>query len=85
MKKIFDFVWAIQPRLLLAVASCFTGLGLAFMVAPIFVKIPLFLVASITVSHACGLVGVVLYGAAVMQEVLQKTAQSRTPLEKDRG
>jgi hypothetical protein len=46
--------------------------GLVFMVAPSFVTSPLFLMASLSLAHALGLGGVVLFGAAILQEVLAR-------------
>lgn len=82
MKKLSAVLALISPRRLLAVASLCTVTGLIFMVAPGLVESPLFLIASLTMAHALGLGGVILFGASVLQEVLTKsslTARSTAP------
>ena len=70
MKKLSALLAWVSPQRLLAAASLFTVGGLVFMVAPSFVESPLFLMASLSLAHALGLTGVLLFGTAILQEVL---------------
>lgn len=68
--KIEALLHVLSARRLLFAASVCTTVALVFMVLPIFVDIPLFLMASLTIAHAAGLGGVLLFGASVLREVL---------------
>ncbi len=84
MKKLSALLAWASPQRLLAAASLFTVGGLLFMVAPSFVESPLFLMASLSLAHALGLSGVLLFGAAILQEVLTgpRSASADQPASK---
>lgn len=65
-------------------AACVSTLiGLVFMVLPYIVSSPLFLIAGMSLAHAFGVVGVILFAAAVLRDVLlgqpQAGVQERDP------
>ncbi len=76
MKKIFDLLMAFTPRRL-TVSACYSALiGLLFMVLIVTVPSPLVLVVGMGVAHAFGLLGVILFGAAILREVLTLTSKA---------
>jgi len=78
MKRLWDLVLASKLSLLLRLACLATGLSLLFMVLIVLVKIPLFLVLGVGVAHGLGLLGVVLFAAAVIKESLRLPVQRRS-------
>lgn len=70
----------LSARRILAAASICTVIGLIFMVLPSLIASPLFLIASISVAHGMGLLGVLLFALSVLHEVLIKTSGGKTDL-----
>jgi len=85
MKKLSALLAWATPRRLLAAASLCTVGGLVFMVAPSFVESPLFLMASLSLAHVLGLSGVLLFGAAILQEVIAgpRSSAANNPASSD--
>lgn len=61
---------SVEPRKLLLLASVSTACGLFFMVMPNFLKAPIFVLAGMSLGHLFGLLGVLLFAASVVREVL---------------
>ncbi len=71
MNRVAHFVRAVSPQHILAAATACTIIGLTFMVLPNFVQSPLLIIASVTLAHAAGLMGVLLFALSVLREVFQ--------------
>lgn len=79
MKRLWNLVFASELSVLTRLACLSAGLSLAFMVLIVLVKIPLLLVLGVGVAHGFGLLGVLLFGAAVLKETLLSRPHSIEP------
>jgi|GEM_PF-2825843 len=79
LRRLIRFVLASELSLLTRLACVCAGLSLVFMVLIVVVKIPLLLVLGVGVAHAFGIVGVLLFAAAVIKESLLYRPRSLAP------
>jgi len=82
MKRLWSLILASKLSVLIRLACLCAGLSLLVMVLLVLVKIPLFLVLGVGVAHAFGVLGVLLFGAAVIKDALSSRAHppaSRPP------
>ena len=87
MNDISSYITKIPGKVLLAGASLSTLAGLVFMVAPSFIKDnSLVIMGGMTLGHVFGLLGVLLFAASIMHEIItgekvslsSKTAETHT-------
>lgn len=76
MKRLWKLVLASELGALTRLACLFAGLSLFFMVWIVFTKIPLILVLGVGVAHGFGILGVILFGVAVLKETLLSRPRS---------
>jgi hypothetical protein len=83
MKRLWSLILASKLSVVIRLACLCAGLSLFFMVLLVLVKIPLFLVLGVGVAHAFGILGVLLFGVAVLKETLSQRPRSSLPPPKD--
>lgn len=79
MKRLWSLILASKLSVVIRLSCLCAGLSLFFMVLLVIVKIPLFLVLGVGVAHAFGILGVLLFGVAVMKETLSQRPRSSVP------
>lgn len=79
MKRLWNLILASRLSALTRLSCLCAGLSLVFMVIIVLVKIPLVLVLGVGVAHAFGIVGVILFGIAVLKESLASRSRSIAP------
>jgi hypothetical protein len=79
MKRLWSLILASKLSVVIRLACLCAGLSLFFMVLLVIVKIPLFLVLGVGVAHAFGILGVLLFGVAVLKETLSQRPRSSLP------
>jgi hypothetical protein len=79
MKRLWTLVLASKLSVVIRLACLCAGLSLFFMVLLGIVKIPLFLVLGVGVAHAFGILGVLLFGVAVIKETLSQRSRLSIP------
>lgn len=79
MSRLSLLLVKVPGRALLAGASLCTLVGLFFMVAPSFSNSALMIMAGMSLGHAFGLGGVLLFALAVLRDTMQKQEYDSRP------
>ncbi len=78
MKRFTELLLAPRLSILLRGACLCTSISLIFMVLIVLVPIPLLLVLGMGIAHVFGILGVALFGIAVLKEALPERSSDET-------
>jgi hypothetical protein len=80
MRRLLDLVVASHLSVLIRLACLCAGLSLLFMVLLVTVRIPLVTVLGMGVAHGFGILGVVLFAAAVLKDAMRSASSRKSSL-----